>query len=130
MTTVSAILAPRHISASGVKLMKAGAPHVVAIGIGLAIRDEVKTQLPFGALDPPISLAGRHAQGMALFATLDRPFRNLIQCLLEDAQALTHLFQPHQVAGIHVAAVFCNHVKVESVVDAVGLGAPNVVWHT
>src|SRR3990170_692669 len=101
-------------------------PHVVAPRVGLAGGDNVETQFSLRILDPSIRLTGRDAHLVLRLARLDRAFGDVAHRLLQDAQALAHLVQPQQVAVVDVAAIAGDDVEIETIVNAVRLGAPYI----
>ena len=110
------------------------------------VGDEVHGELALRRLDRAIGLAGRHviALGIELEVVdqrfhgalhlvagrwrdlavhhMDRALGQLGQALLDDADALAHLLDPHEVAGIAVAGLADRHVELHAVVDVVGPG--------
>ena len=58
----------------------------------------------------------------------DVSLRHLVQALLDDPQALSHLQHSHQVAVVAVAVGAHRHVKVHQVICIVGLDIKTVSW--
>ena len=54
----------------------------------------------------------------------------LVQRLLHNLDALTHLHHPHAIAVIHIAAIQHWHIKIEAVVVAIRVHPPQVIRHT
>lgn len=53
--------------------------------------------------------------------------RHLVEALLDDSEALTHLQHPHEIAVVRVAVGPHRYVEVNQVVSIVGLCFPQVV---
>ena len=74
--------------------------HVIAIGIGLAVRDNVVAEFTLGGFDTAVRLTGRDLDLVLRFDAHDRPGGDLLERLPEDLERLAHLVHADEVAGV------------------------------
>ena len=131
-------------------MSEAGCSDVAFVGTTAAVRDDVDAHLALGRLDGRVRLAGRHLEALGeelevMDERLHRVLhlgasrrhhlvvvgphlarRHLVQALLDDAQALSHLLHAHQVAIVGVAVDAEWHVELDLVVGVVRLALAQV----
>src|SRR5580765_9104065 len=77
---------------------------------GLAIADDEVAEFAFRRLDRVIGLAGERLDQARHLAD-NRPFRNALRRLTDDAQRLAEFLEPNQVAIVGIADGSDRHVE-------------------
>src|SRR3990172_8407522 len=105
--------------------------NVIAIRIRLAGRDDVEAQLAFRPFHTPVRFTRRGADVVLRLAGHDLATGwHIAQHLLANLYALAHLVHADEVAVVDVAVRARANLEVEPIVDAVRLGAADVIGHT
>ena len=130
MATASAILWPGRMWPATARFENEAPAPLHAVGLRRPVRDEVDPDLAPRALDPRVGLALRElhlADRLDPGARRDRPRRQPVQRLADDADRLPELLHPHAVARVAVRRRLHRHVELELLVRGVGLHAADVV---
>src|SRR5439155_23391097 len=96
-----------------------------AVGIDGPVTDEKSSQGSTWRFNLRVVFSCRRSNRLWHFAD-NFAFRQLVQCLLEDAQALANLFDAHQVAPVAVTQGRGGDVELDALVDRRGVGATDV----
>src|SRR5581483_9451454 len=102
--------------------------HAHPIGLSGAIAHDEVTQLPFGRFDGVVDLAYGRLEDLGDLGH-DRPLRDALDRLINDAQRLPHLLHANQVSVVSIAVCAYRNVEIEVLVRRVGLRFAQVPFH-
>src|SRR3989304_2429879 len=92
---------------------------MVTPGICLPVGDDIKTKLSLRTLHTPIGFTRRNAHLVLGLACLNWTFRNLLDDLLQNANALADFIHTDKITVVHIPVVTHSYIELEPVVNRI-----------
>ena len=106
-----------------------GGADVIAVGRGVMVADEVPAEIAARRFDVREYFAFGHAERIRFFARHRFAVRNVFDGLLQNFDGLADFLNAAPHAVINVAVCADGNVEIETVVNRIGVGAANIIFH-
>src|SRR5574337_1164147 len=116
---------PAHHFGQRVQVAECRRADLHPVGLVRALADEVDTEIPSRRLSSGVHFAFGQAQRYRDLGP-DLACGELFEALADDAHALPHLFQAHEVAGKAIPLGAHRNVKLHPLIHLVGMRLPDV----